>query len=649
MSADGAGRAVKSVPPATRAVVEQFFDALFDGLPGVIEQRALPSKAQYFSPVAAPDAGRLAFLGTHWHENLYVGVATRRDHTAGTLENCVSLGALFADIDFKTTPEADAREALAVFPLPPTCIVHSGGGLHVYYGLREPLTLPGDEARARVLLKRLATYLGGDLAAAEPARVLRVPGTVNRKPDYQSPRPVTLELCAPDRRYNHHELEEWLPPLVDEPSSGRFQLPASPVGPGERHLLLFKLARSMKTRGLTSDAVLAALRIENQQRCAPPLPDAEVSRQVQSAFAQADRPGFTPVDPAATNGNGAPTDDGLGLVSLGTLLAEPREAHQWLVVGRLPIGGLGMIAGKPKAGKSTLARCLALAVARGTPWLGFDTTQGCVLYLALEEKRAEVREHFRDLGATDQDPVYILCAAAPIDGLARLRREVERRRPALIIVDPLFKFVRVPDSNDYATVTTALEPILTLARESGACVLIVHHLGKGEQRVGADAILGSTAIFGAVDTALLLRRGETYRTLETVQRYGEDLAEITLGLDPVTRTVTAGPPRAEAEQADAARDLLAHLAGLTTPVTEAELDGAIECRRQIWKRALRTLVAAGQITRTGRGARRTPSGMRRPGNQNARRRVRSRPRNGSGIQVPPIYPEPGNQNPCSLP
>jgi RecA-family ATPase len=55
----------------------------------------------------------------------------------------------------------------------------------------------------------------------------------------------------------------------------------------------------------------------------------------------------------------------------------------------------------------------------------------------------------------------------------------------LIIIDPLFRFVRVEDGNDYATMTAALEPLLVLARETGACVLLVHHLGKGDRNDGS--------------------------------------------------------------------------------------------------------------------------------------------------------------------
>ncbi len=318
----------------------------------------------------------------------------------------------------------------------------------------------------------------------------------------------------------------------------------------------------------------------------------------------------------------AVADGGLGLVTVGELLSEPDEARAFVVADRLPTAGLGMLAGKPKAGKSTVARCLALAVSRGAPWLGHATVAGPVIYLALEEKRAEVRSHFRALGATASDRVLILCASAPLDALARLRREADRLKPVLIIIDPLFRLIRVDDGNDYATMSAALEPLMVLARETGAHVLLVHHLGKGE-RAGADAILGSTAILAAVDTALLMRRGDKYRTLESVQRYGPDLEEITITLDPGTRNVEAGPLKADAEQVDAGRLILDYLSSVSEPKTEEEIDGAIECRRQVWKRALRALVARNQITRTGRGGKVDPYRY-----------------GGSGSRVPYI---PGNQ------
>jgi RecA-family ATPase len=117
-------------------------------------------------------------------------------------------------------------------------------------------------------------------------------------------------------------------------------------------------------------------------------------------------------------------------------LAEPDEQTPWLVDGLLPQAGLSIIAARPKSGKSTLARTLTLAVARGERVLDRHTTAGTVLYLALEEKkRAELRRQFRMMGASDE-PIQFYCATAPADGVAQLSEAVMRDSPALVIIDP---------------------------------------------------------------------------------------------------------------------------------------------------------------------------------------------------------------------
>ena len=60
----------------------------------------------------------------------------------------------------------------------------------------------------------------------------------------------------------------------------------------------------------------------------------------------------------------------LNLTRLGDLLAEPDDAIEWIIAERFSYGSVNLLAGKPKGGKSTTARYLALCVATGTPFLG---------------------------------------------------------------------------------------------------------------------------------------------------------------------------------------------------------------------------------------------------------------------------------------
>jgi predicted ATP-dependent serine protease len=264
-----------------------------------------------------------------------------------------------------------------------------------------------------------------------------------------------------------------------------------------------------------------------------------------------------------------------------------------------------LLVAKPKAGKSTLARNLALAIAQGKDFFFKCTQKGPVIYLALEEKRSEVRKHFQEMGATGEEEIYLFVASAPADALRQIRAVAEEKKPVLIIIDPLFRLTRVKDGNDYAQVTQALEPLLVLARETGAHVLCVHHAGKGE-REGGDSILGSTAIFAAVDTALIMKRSERYRTLSSIQRYGEDLPETVLRFDQTSRTVTLGESKEHEEEARTADAIVDFLKTKEAPVTEAEIDAEVEGRTTRKRKAIRDLVAAGAVERTGKGGKKDP-------------------------------------------
>ena len=167
---------------------QQFYSALFQPGDGLIEFRALPSKHREF--VAPGDMAKMQrFIDGHRVENVYFAVAARKDSTSGCLGNCSVIRCLFADLDFKLfDSETTAWQALEGFPLKPSTIVHSGGGLHCYWTLGAPMDLQTQAAECKRLLRAIARAIGADLTAAEPARVLRVPQTFNHK--YDPPREV---------------------------------------------------------------------------------------------------------------------------------------------------------------------------------------------------------------------------------------------------------------------------------------------------------------------------------------------------------------------------------------------------------------------------------------------------------------------------
>lgn len=176
---------------------------------------------------------------------------------------------------------------------------------------------------------------------------------------------------------------------------------------------------------------------------------------------------------------------------------------------------------------------------------------------------------------------------------------------ALVVIDPLFRFIRAKDGNDYAAMTAALDPVLTLAHKSGACVLVTHHAPKGE-RADIDAPIGSTAIAGSADVVLVLKRSDRYRTLSTVQRTGEDLPDTVIELDPETRAVHTSGTRHEADVSAVKAAIIEYLKGLPEPVDQSTIDDAVEGRTQHKRAALKELVEAQDVTRVGDGKKGAP-------------------------------------------
>jgi hypothetical protein len=87
--------------------------------------------------------------------------------------------------------------------------------------------------------------------------------------------------------------ERWAQKIMQRPAPSPASVQrGTKVPEGGRNALLYGHARSMLARGLSAEAVAAAIRIENAVRCAPPLDDGEVARMLRHAATQPHRSDF---------------------------------------------------------------------------------------------------------------------------------------------------------------------------------------------------------------------------------------------------------------------------------------------------------------------------------------------------------------------
>jgi hypothetical protein len=119
------------------------------------------------------------------YRGLYYCVSTLQPgSTTRSKATLAELNCLHVDIDFRSiavTPEEVQRTLHETMYLP-SIVVHSGNGLHAYWLFKESVKATLENIkRHEMLLRRLANHLGGDLACAEAARLMRLPGSHNTK------------------------------------------------------------------------------------------------------------------------------------------------------------------------------------------------------------------------------------------------------------------------------------------------------------------------------------------------------------------------------------------------------------------------------------------------------------------------------------
>ena len=152
------------------------------------------------------EAASIAAQGDAAGADVYYGVclldpAAVQPGGRGTRAAVIAVPALWADLDVGTggpkrrfASIEEARRFLDSIGLPPTDIVISGGGVHAYWHLDEPLWITDDESRRRAealitgWLQRLQRYAAPVVldSVGDLPRVLRLPGTRNHK--YDPPR-----------------------------------------------------------------------------------------------------------------------------------------------------------------------------------------------------------------------------------------------------------------------------------------------------------------------------------------------------------------------------------------------------------------------------------------------------------------------------
>lgn len=462
-----------------------------------------------------------------------------------------SLGFVCVDIDLpkalkrdgtaeeKADYTAKAREALVARLGEPAVEQSTGsGGLHCFYAVET------GRAPVRNGKWKLDCFEPGDIRGDKGYAVIYRPGLIADLQDaamFAAPLDMA-RLDAMRTRRQATDADTW--------------------PEGERNESFNLVAHAAARRGDTAGVAAAVAKARESG-----LPEGEIRATLASAVMAGARDYSPPVtaDDFEDAPEDAPRDSQDGNATMAELYAMDPEETRWIVEGLIPAGGLTVLAGSPFDGKSTWTRDLSASTALGRPFMGRETERGRVLHIALQDKPGALQRWFRALDAPDNDSVRVFWRwTADGKPIAALRAAIEAHGACLAVVDTLAVFTGAQDLDSYAKASRTLTPYLDLARDTGAALVMIHHIRK-PGREGPDetvaAVMGSQAIAGVADTLLTLRRLDGgHRVLEARHRDAEDIEPALLELDTDTGRVRFGGAVEDADMEAAETAVLATLA-----------------------------------------------------------------------------------------
>lgn len=184
-----------------------------------------------------------------------------------------------------------------------------------------------------------------------------------------------------------------------------------------------------------------------------------------------------------------------------------------IISGVLRNGHKLLIAGPSKAGKSFLLLNLAVAIAEGRDWLGWQCKQGRVLYVNLELDRASCLHRCKALydalgvapkNVANIDIWNLRGKSMPMDKLApKLIRRALKRKYLAVIIDPIYKVI-TGDENSASEMANFCNQFDRICAELGTATIYCHHHSKGSQgqKRAADRASGSGVFARDPDAAL---------------------------------------------------------------------------------------------------------------------------------------------------
>jgi hypothetical protein len=571
-------RGSASVDPAAIGI---FLDVVFGYCEGLIPVRGFVDQGQgldtkphnIWIPADGSASELLATYST-WAARegsaVYVIPGTVAEHGQARAEHVLQMQTLLVDLD---AGDIQAKLAHLVRHLgPPTLLVESGGRtaegaakLHVWWRLTEPAE--GQElARLCALRGEIADKVGGDTHFRSAHQPIRVPGTVYRK--HGAERVVSICQHDPRRELDLAEFAEaiaampFLPGLEHSPAATQGDRPGldailtTPVREGAQDAwtrfqgasaAIGHFIRMVHEGRITGDEGWEAICQYNAACLRPAWPLERLKAEADALWAlHVGRNG-----PALLRASDSPPA-AVPAHTLGALLDDTSPMPDDLIGPRLLTpGGILVLGGAPKVGKSDFLISLLVHAAAGAPFLRFNAPRPLrVFYLQAEIQYHYLRERLQQLRL---DPGVVARARDTLVVTPKLRMLLDDQGvplvaaairaafpdapPHIICIDPIRNlFDGGPGGegeNDNSAMMFFLQGRVEALRDlvaPEAGIILAHHTKKlSKHQVKDDpflALSGASALRSFYTSGMILFRPDeeqTQRELHVELRNGPGL------------------------------------------------------------------------------------------------------------------------------
>lgn len=445
---------------------------------------------------ASKDTGQIEEWWTRW-PSANIGIAT----------GAASGGLVVIDLDVKKEKGIDGRVTLREWEaehgkLPDNtwvAITGSGGYHYFYHSDTQVKTSAG-------------LYEGIDIRG-EGGYVVAPPSIHENGRLYEwEQAPMLFPLAEANKT-----VFDFLHPVPKEWEQKPFELPEQ-IPEGERTDTMMKLVCSQQAKGLSDEAIRAAVRAENEAKCIPPLTDRELETQVFPALTRYQK-GTAPYGAVYDKGKFRPVKK--HGIEMATMDKAEEKTPDWLITDYVPRYQITSLAGDGGSGKTTVWCAIASAVSSGkksflenflpVDWGGGEPKK--VMFFSAEDSyEYTLRRRLRKNGANLANILTIDIADDRFPDIKFnspfLEQLLEAHRPALCIFDPIQAFVP-PDirMGDRNAMRSCLSPLIGYGEKYGTTFLIIEHANKQSGVWGRKRIADSADIWDISRSVMMA--GET--------------------------------------------------------------------------------------------------------------------------------------------